>query len=147
MNTRKAVGIGGIILAAVGLAGIVYSALSGDLSINLILIIPVISIRGPIGVLCGMVFIVGVVMMILSTFLKGTGFQPKGINRENRGINEQTVQLKNDWGGVVFLGPFPIVFGNRSFREKLPGWLILIGIGVITFILLQVVAMILIFII
>ncbi|MGA1822456.1 MAG: DUF131 domain-containing protein [Thermoplasmatota archaeon] len=135
----------GVVILIAGMAGLVVSALAGEMAFHLLLIVPIISISGPIGILSVLTAIIGGMMILFSYFGR---YRKIGMGSDEDGSTssmEDLVALSSsgDYGGIIFLGPFPIVFGNRSFREKLPGWFHLLLIGVILFIVLQLGLMIL----
>jgi len=115
----------GALLFAAGILGLVLSALLGDLQFHLILVIPVISGSGPLPAVSILSLIAGPILIFLSPFLD---LSEKGGSRvKSRGV---------EGGGIVFIGPIPIIFGSRRARGMLPRWWILLLIGVIFYIVL-----------
>lgn len=139
----------GPVLVVLGLIGLTISVLNGDMEFHLLLIIPVISISGPVGIISVLTAITGGMMILFSAFGRHHEIHRKDDYNEQRkreGGNRRETS-ESGFGGIIFLGPFPIVFGNRSFREKLPGWLSLLFIGVILFVVLQLLLMIIVILI
>ena len=115
----------GILLSVAGILGLLLSALLGYLHFHLILLIPVISGSGPLPAISILSLIAGPILIFLSPFLDLSG--KEGSRVKSRGI---------EGGGIVFIGPIPIIFGSRRARGMLPRWWILLLIGVLFYIVL-----------
>jgi uncharacterized protein (TIGR00304 family) len=121
----------GIVLVALGLGLLAYSAFRGDLRAGLFLIIPYLYGTGILPFL-------GFALLLVGGFLVLTG----GVERvaagpawdyvppERRGTDEPstggTTRARTKHGGFVMLGPIPIVWGND--KRMLP-WLVALGLG------------------
>lgn len=89
-----------------------YGYYLGEVSIGLLVIFPLITTNGLVGV-------IGVILFIISIFIIFIQI-PKSIfhsdaynNRENIFNVDKKVDKKVQAGGVIFLGPIPIIFGNN----------------------------------
>jgi uncharacterized membrane protein len=116
----KAVTLVGIFLIVGGMTGLLISALKGGISIAILLFIPVIMMSGPVPVISIVLMTAGLIMIVYSRWIGSRG---KGASRE-----------QGTWGGVVLIGPFPILFG--SLRGSIPFYLrvILGSIGFLMFV-------------
>lgn len=112
----RAVRIGRFVsLAALvtGLALIGWAALQGDLSVHLVVVVPVVSGSSPaaaVGMLLGMGGLVGWV---------ATGIRPPGAaeaTRRKRGQDTSQppseTETQTRGGGLILIGPFPIAWGS-----------------------------------
>ena len=98
---------------AVLLAGVLALALAvarGDASLYLILVIPAVVGTGPLAFLGILLVFIG---FFLTSFLWSAGTpMPSAPAAEIPGQTPREVLPRRRWGGVVFLGPLPIVFGS-----------------------------------
>lgn len=109
MDGRQAMRGMGIALAILGAILLAWSIAEGHAAIDLFLIIPIIHGTGALVALSFLLFFVGVLLMFLSV----TG----GVEDEVQSGGPPTG--KNEWGGVILLGPIPIVLGSGGFlRER-----------------------------
>ncbi|MBN2603110.1 MAG: DUF131 domain-containing protein [Candidatus Thermoplasmatota archaeon] len=105
----KKLGIIPLFLLIFGIAFLVIGYLSGELEAGLIIIFPILIGSGPFTFL-GFVFIF---LSVVSIFLLQYSYLNK--SEENYfGINDSNNKAKQSikGGGVVFIGPIPIVFGS-----------------------------------
>ena len=109
--------LGWIALAvfAGGLALLGYSAALGESQVHLVLIFPVVTGGGAVGLAgMGLVFLA----MILG-FLSFARLSPVPVPRaEAAGAPQPPPAPATKFGGVVFLGPIPIVFGSSPTISK-----------------------------
>ena len=108
----------GAILVLSGVAGIVYSIIIGNVMIHIFLIIPVMTIKGTLGSLSLLSFFFGFMIMMISLFTSGKMYE-KG-NTPRKREYDITDSREKEWGGVIFIGPFPIIFGDDNFSRKIP---------------------------
>lgn len=129
----------GALMVISGSAGVIYSTAAGRLDFNLVFIVPVISTDYPLGVLSFILLLTGSIMLgsyfAFSRFIGDNGFetitsQDRG-NSKGKGGKVRSGNGKR-WGGVIFLGPIPIIIGNRGFFRDMPLWVI--GIAVMAII-------------
>ena len=105
----KKLGIIPLLFLIFGIAFLVIGYLSGELEAGLIIIFPILIGSGPFAFL-GFVFIF---LSVVSIFLLQYSYLNK--SEENYfGINDSNSKAKQSikGGGVVFIGPIPIVFGS-----------------------------------
>ncbi len=132
-----------------GIGLLVYSIVRGGSEISLFLIIPVISSKGDLFGMIGILMIlVGIIALYISSFLsKGTKSNIYDKNRRISGIHNKsknnevshnseinTIGTEGEFraGGVVFIGPIPIIFGSD---KRIARWMIVVG-GVIAIIII-----------
>lgn len=106
----KKLGMFSLLLFLIGIASLFVGFISGELESGLFLIFPILIGSGPFAFL-GFVFIF---LSIISTFL----FFPNRINNVNYTDLEINDTIKEDktsirLGGIVFIGPIPIVLASN----------------------------------
>lgn len=119
-----------VLLLAAGLLGVLLSVILGQVKIYFILIIPVFVMEGILPILSVLFLIggaIGIFIGRLSSYTDSEGFSKSGKNI--------------DGGGIIFLGPIPIVFGSRKFREDLPRriWLWTMGFAIFVILIIAIV--------
>jgi uncharacterized membrane protein len=128
----------GLLLLFFGVAGIIYTITTGDARIYILVIVPIIAVRGLIGVLSVLSLIAGFLIWVVSTFGKYTGFERDTDRSGNRRIRSDK-EVGSSWGGVIFLGPFPIIFGSSEWREKIPSWIYILVLAILALIIAQII--------
>jgi uncharacterized protein (TIGR00304 family) len=124
-------GIAGIILLIASVLLIVSAFVTGNAELYIVLIIPVIRFQGWMGLLAIITFIAGMMMVFISFTNLGERSDIKD-GGDKKG--------KTSWGGIVFIGPFPITFGDRKTRERFPRWWTLLLVGIIVMFILYFIA-------
>lgn len=130
VNERRVrpVRVAALIIMVLSILMLIYSGISGDLELYMLFIIPVLRIRGIIGPISILLLIAGLIVLLISNF-KGTIREYGGIpSKRGDNISKRKgpgSSSRSEWGGVIFLGPFPIVFGNARIVEKFPKWWVL----------------------
>ena len=121
----------------VGLLLLITGIITGEVEVFLFLIFPVFRLSGILGLISLILFISGLAVLFVSYSIgSGEGAADKrDVRSSAHGRNSPRGHGQGDlsrWGGVVFIGPIPIVFGDRDTMGKLPKWgvLVLIGIGI-----------------
>lgn len=107
MDKRRALrwtGIGAVIAGAVLLA---WALARGEARIDLFLIVPVIHGAGVVVAAAFLLFFLGMLLLFLSFFL-GLDYTAEG---------DHGPPIKGEWGGVILLGPIPIVLGSSGFLK------------------------------
>lgn len=136
-RSRPAVGTGravSLVSLAAGVLLLAYSGLQGDLSVHVILILPVISGSGPAAAL-GMLLAIGGLFGVLWTGLPlqgpGSGGSPGGgpqsptpTAAEAPG-HEPPRGSETRSGGIILLGPIPIAWGSGKDGLR---WAVLLGV-------------------
>lgn len=99
------------VLFAAGIAFLALAFARGEATLSLVVIFPVITATGPWAVLG--------VLLILASFVAGffaltrrMTAPVQGAEAPEAGAPPSTPERR--WGGVVFLGPLPIVFGSDA---------------------------------
>lgn len=110
-----------------GIAVLAYAFLRNEATLNLILIVPVITATG------GWAFL-GIVLMVAGVFLfllawsgaiaAAPGALPAVPPAPSSGTPSPS-GTERRWGGVVFLGPIPVVFGSD---QKVTKWMLVVGV-------------------
>ena len=116
MRTMRALGLASLLAGGLLLA---YAAMNGDVRVGLFLIVPFVYGTGLAPFLGMLLVMAGLFMLAASTF---TGALPAGEGR-----------VESRSGGVVLLGPIPIVWG--SDRRILP-WMVAAGVALLALALL-----------
>jgi uncharacterized protein (TIGR00304 family) len=92
-----------------GAALLAYSVATGEMQVALVLIVPVIYGSSALGIMAIGLVIAGVLIFMVDPFLSA--------NAENaEGLADETAQTKAakkpEFGGVVLIGPIPIILGS-----------------------------------
>jgi uncharacterized protein (TIGR00304 family) len=115
------------------LAGVLMMALAvarGEASVYLVLIIPVIVGTGPLAFLGVFLVFAG----FLLTFLLGPfRFEAEPEGQDIRPVSSEGAPPARRWGGVLFLGPIPVMFGSDPRMTRT-----MLLIGVVLFVALVV---------
>ena len=115
----------GILLA--GLVALAVAVARGEASVYLIFIVPAVVGTGPLAFLGILLVFLG---FFLTFFLWTAGAPPPTMGppaTDSTGIAEVTPQgtpKVRRWGGVVFLGPIPLVFGSDPQMTR---WMLILG--------------------
>lgn len=113
-------------LMAGGVAALAWGFVHGEASLNLFLIFPVITATGGWSALGILLLIAG----FFSLFLTWTPMSPSEATPPAAsppsapGVGPTPSAAARRWGGVVFLGPVPVVFGSDARVAK---WMIVVG--------------------
>ncbi len=127
--------ISGILLVLVGISGIIASMVLGQVRIYLILIIPIF-------VMDGFMPLISVIMLIAGSFmLFFSRIGPLSPQNESSLTSIHNSKGRVEGGGVIFIGPIPIIFGSKRFKEGLPRVIFfwILGIAILIFILATIV--------
>lgn len=101
----------GITLVMAGGFLLAWAVAAGQAELTLLLIIPVVHGTGALMALSMLLIFVGLALTLMS-IAWGTVGEIDGTTQEGAG---------KEWGGVILIGPIPIVFGSgRSLRGKWP---------------------------
>ncbi len=108
-----------------GVLALVLGFTENQATLSLFVIFPVVTATGPWSIL-------GIVLMIVGVFLFFFTRSPVGEQGAAEGPTAPPAQPSPSvpatgtrrWGGVVFLGPIPVVFGSD---QKVARWMLLLG--------------------
>jgi uncharacterized protein (TIGR00304 family) len=115
----------GIMMTAAGALLLALAVAVGQAELSLFLIIPVVHGSGALMALSILLIFGGLALTFMSMSLGSVG-EPDDTLQEG---------ARKEWGGVILLGPIPIVFGSgRSLRGKWP----LLALAIISSLLLLV---------
>ena len=115
----------GVLLA--GLVALALAVARGEANVYLIFIVPAVVGTGPLAFLGILLVFLG---FFLTFFLWTAGAPPPTMGppaTDPTGIAEVTPQgtpKTRRWGGVVFLGPIPLVFGSDPQMAR---WMLILG--------------------
>ena len=135
--TARYINMISIIIFLVGFFLIILGSIQGDATGGIFFVVPFVMVSGPVATL-GMLFIFLSLFLFQYGFFKGTVDEimeadiptaiGKNIPSENGRIKGSSVR----GGGIIFLGPIPIVFGDGgSIRYLLPIALIILLLMII----------------
>ncbi len=109
-----------------GIVVLAYALVIGQATVSLVLVFPIVTASGPWGFL-GVLLIVTSFAVFFLTWPFATeirrGSVPPG-SEVSPPVATSAARPRR-WGGVVFLGPIPIVFGSDA---KVARWMLLVGI-------------------
>lgn len=96
----------GIALMAVGAMALIAAVATGEAKFALVVIVPVIYGSGALVGGAILAIFAGVFLLFLSFGSHDPAVEGKP--------NESSSRTKNEWGGVILIGPVPIVFGSAG---------------------------------
>jgi uncharacterized protein (TIGR00304 family) len=99
-----------VILAGVAL--LIYGVAIGEMQVALLLIVPVIFGSSILGILAIGLIIAGVFVAIADSFLSAERKSSQDRLSNESGLTE--TPKRKEFGGVVLIGPIPIVFGSSK---------------------------------
>jgi uncharacterized protein (TIGR00304 family) len=117
---------GALTLFVIGIALLAYAAYLGDMTFTLVVIIPVVQSSSP-WALAGMALIFVAIFLFffsLATPMRETPSQQTATAPQSAAPQ----QPAKKFGGVVFIGPIPIVFGSDKRVAK---WMIIVALVVV----------------
>jgi uncharacterized protein (TIGR00304 family) len=100
----------GIVVLLIGLAATAWSVYSGLISFSLVVIIPVLTSDSALGSLPLLLIFAGFLILALGPALGEDGSEETEDNVDAGA--ERTGAARPKFGGVVLIGPIPIVFGS-----------------------------------
>ena len=115
----------------------------GEGGFALFLIFPVMYSTGPLGVIAFLLIFSGFLLLFISPFLSGAppatfDDVPPSEIPGRIGEDEHEVERELHYGGVIFIGPVPIVFGsdkNYALYAIIAGFLMLFSLLIFLFLL------------
>lgn len=115
------------VLLVAGIACLVVGYLRGEASLSLFVIFPVITATGGWSAL-GILLVIAGFFAFFFTWSRWTVAEPMPPRAQDSGVasvEPASPPPPRRWGGVVFLGPVPVVFGSDV---KVARWMILVGV-------------------
>lgn len=114
MNEIRAVALISLTLFLAGIALLVISVATEEGEIGLFIVFPFIIAEGAIAVLAAVLIFVGIVMMMISFFVAPVIIDEPGP------VEDGPTRVKSNkrFGGVVLIGPVPIIFGSDRSTAK-----------------------------
>jgi len=106
MDRYRVLRFAGGALVMLGLVLLVLAVLEGQASLALVLIVPVIYGTGPLLAISVLMIFAGLVLAFLSFFQAAPGADTANAPRG-----------KKEWGGVILIGPIPIVIGSAGMLK------------------------------
>lgn len=117
----------GPLLFVAGLVSLAWGFLSGQATLGLVVIFPVVTATGPWSILGIGLLIVGAFVFFLTWSAPVEGAPPATVAPSSSPpSSEQPAVGTGRWGGVAFLGPFPVVFGSDP---KVTQWMLFLGVA------------------
>ncbi len=119
--------LAGPVLFIAGVAALAVGLLEGEATLSLFIIFPVVTATGAWSLL-------GIVLMISGVFVffwtwsiptETVPAPPPSAPPVPSAAAPPPVAARRRWGGVVFLGPIPVVFGSD---QKVTQWMLLVGV-------------------
>src|SRR5512137_322664 len=109
MRLLRVLGVG---MLVAGIVAIIAGALTGDIQVGLaFFFIPYLSSSSALGALAILLVFGGIAVMMLDAVSSWGRMGPAGDEERTR---EPDGGPKKEFGGVVLIGPLPIVFGSSS---------------------------------
>ena len=111
---RRNVAAVGAILLALSVALLIVAALQGEAPLVLLFVIPVLTITGPVGAAGALLLPVAIMVLFLSLLPGNEEHASREDDRAPDAWRERDTDSR--WGGVIMIGPIPIVFGSAKRR-------------------------------
>lgn len=113
-------------LIIAGAVALVVGFLQGEASLSLFLIFPVVTATGGWSALGILLLIAGFLASILTwpTYAVAEAPPSSGPTAGTLPTAPSVTAPRRRWGGVVFLGPVPVVFGSDA---RIARWMIIVG--------------------
>ncbi len=115
-------------LFIVGAVVLAVGVLQGEATLSLFLIFPVVTATGAWGFLGILLMIAGVFLFFLTwSWVPEPVYEarPTAPPVPQSSSAAAPSEPRRRWGGVVFLGPIPVVFGSD---QKVAKWMLLVGV-------------------
>ncbi len=114
-------------LVVAGVAALAWGFVQGEANLNLFLIFPVVTATGGWSALGILLMIAGVFAFFLSwpAAVGPPPAAPAAPSPSPPPAEPSTPSASRRWGGVVFLGPIPVVFGSDA---KVAKWMLVVGV-------------------
>ena len=117
----------GPVLFVAGVASLVMGFLQNEATLSLFVIFPVITATGGWS-MAGILLMIAGFFVFFMTWFAPAELRPVSSNRApvspEAGALPPSPPNPRRWGGVVFLGPVPVVFGSDP---KLTRWMLILG--------------------
>ncbi|HSV42200.1 MAG TPA: DUF131 domain-containing protein [Methanomassiliicoccales archaeon] len=117
MRALRAVGL---MMLFTGLAALAIGLLDNEVSVYILLIIPVFQLNGPWSVAGALIVVLGSLVLLLSAFRSFATDERRSVG-EGGDVHSRT-------GGVILIGPIPIIWGSAIPRRMRP---LLFAIGLV----------------
>lgn len=118
----------GPLLFIAGAASLAVGFLQGEATLSLFVIFPVITATGAWAIL-GIVLMVAGVFLFFVTWTRAaepsSTAPPRDAAAPSFPAAPPLPAAQRRWGGVLFLGPIPVVFGSD---QKVTKWMLLVGV-------------------
>ncbi len=125
-----------LLLILAGLALLFYAVVIGEATVSLFIIFPVIYGSGPYSLLAILLLVVGIILLFFSPLWE-IKYGKYGVDEEYTHTDANPYNFqgqrenKTKYGGVILIGPIPIIFGsdkNMMTISILAAILMLLGI-------------------
>jgi len=119
-------------LFVLGIALLAYAASLGDMTFTLVVIIPVVQ-SSSVWALAGMGLIFASIFLFFFSLAAPTGETPAQTSAPvQRAAAPQ--QPAKKFGGVVFVGPIPIIFGSD---KKVAKWMLIVALVIVILLIIS----------
>ena len=113
----------GVVLILFGIALLFWSIFNGDGGAAIIIIFPVFYSHGIYGALGALLIFFGTFLMFISPLIDSVSvYENTSVNSNHyeklKTENENTVERKAKYGGIILIGPIPIIFGTDKNQAK-----------------------------
>ena len=129
---RKRDLIGPSLLLLFGIIGIVFSISTGSIKVFIIFVVPVFVGQGLSAFISIVLFSTGVIWLLIAYVRSNLN---NGIFDVGGGKVKGKAASTKIGGGILFLGPIPIVFWDREILSRFPGWWIILLMAISVFVI------------
>lgn len=133
---RKRDVLGPLLVLLPGMIGITFSVFTGSIKVYLIFIVPILVGKGLLAFISIALFFIGAIWFLIA-YMKTKIHNVLSDVDGGKAMGKGSSTLNG--GGILFIGPIPIVFGNRAVRSRFPRWWVLLLVGIFLFALVNII--------
>ena len=104
----------GVLLFFLGIVSAIAMAALGMGGFYILLVVPVFYLTGPFSVIPVILIIAGMMLIFVQSFERPVPYEPGSGNLSNDQSPRPQEPHKKGFGGVIMIGPVPIIFGNDA---------------------------------
>ncbi len=115
-----------------GIIGIIFSISTGSIKVFIIFVVPVFVGQGLAAFISIVLFSTGVIWLLIVYVRSNSNI---GIFNVGGGKVKGKIASTKIGGGILFLGPIPIFFGDREVLSRFPKWWIILPMAIFVFVI------------
>ena len=111
MKSVSMIRISSLIMTISGIIGLIISFFLGTVDVYILLFIPIFKLSGFLPMISIFLLFAGVILLFISLSFGTFTFKDEGPDDHNRSYSGK--EVRSEWGGLILIGPIPIIFGSR----------------------------------